>query len=281
VLTTFFSVPGGAAKYADTVRRATNFLTSKLNSFNTYTLALATYVLALKNDIRKDEAFQMLEAKAQTALGLKWWNPVAGSTTSKADSLNVEITAYAMLAYLELGHDLEAAAIFKWLTKNAQATGGFFSTQSTVVGIAAMAKYAERVRAETQDMTIVATYGFKREQKTITINQANALNRQHFELPSAIGSVGVSANGKGIAVVHLGYRYTSTKLNPTPAFNLDVIVSSRSKVNFLSLDLSASYIVSAGSTASNMAIIEVNLPSGYVYDHNTTPILMRTVNVSI
>jgi A-macroglobulin TED domain len=281
VLTTFFSVPGGAAKYADTVRRATNFLTSKLNSFNTYTLALATYVLALKNDIRKDEAFQMLEAKAQTALGLKWWNPVAGSTTSKADSLNVEITAYAMLAYLELGHDLEAAAIFKWLTKNAQATGGFFSTQSTVVGIAAMAKYAERVRAETQDMTIVATYGFKREQKTITINQANALNRQHFELPSAIGSVGVSANGKGIAVVHLGYRYTSKKLNPTPAFNLDVIVSSRSKVNFLSLDLSASYIVSAGSTASNMVIIEVNLPSGYVYDHNTTPILLRTVNVSI
>lgn len=48
-------------------------------------------------------------------------------------SVNVEITGYALLAYIKAGRILDGLPVMKWIIAQQSATGGFKSTQDTVM----------------------------------------------------------------------------------------------------------------------------------------------------
>ena len=69
----------------------------------------------------------------------------------------MEIAAYALLTYAARGlSESESAAlpIFRGLTKQLTESGGFSSTQDTVIGIQALAKFAEFMAVENMDVQI-------------------------------------------------------------------------------------------------------------------------------
>lgn len=47
-------------------------------------------------------------------------------------TVNVEITSYALLAYIKAGRSLDGLPIAKWIISQQGASGGFKSTQDTV-----------------------------------------------------------------------------------------------------------------------------------------------------
>lgn len=64
-----------------------------------------------------------------------------------------------------------------------------------------------------------------------------------------------------------------------PRFTLDPQVNKNSNQDYLHLTVCTSYVPSASSTTSNMAVMEVSFPSGFTYDLETLPSLQGRDNV--
>lgn len=63
----------------------------------------------------------------------------------ESKTLNVEVTAYALLTLMLSETDAECLPILKWLLTQRNEKGGFEGTQDTIVGIEALAKFAAKI----------------------------------------------------------------------------------------------------------------------------------------
>lgn len=90
------------------------------------------------------------------------------------------MTAYALLAYLEAGKFTEAIPIMKWLIGQRNDKGGFQSTQDTVVGLQALAKFAEKISSTNNNIEIITKYDGV-ENKMI-VNEENLLVLQSHQV---------------------------------------------------------------------------------------------------
>ncbi|OWK54538.1 Alpha-2-macroglobulin-like protein 1, partial [Lonchura striata] len=130
------------------------------NITNIYTEALLAYAFALAGDYETtQELLYKLEEQAIKSGAACWrgqihWSPKPSSPASTdfwpgTQSVDIELTAYVLLAYLSkprvhAGDMTTAAGIVAWLTRQQNAYGGFASTQDTAVALQALAKYAAR-----------------------------------------------------------------------------------------------------------------------------------------
>lgn len=116
----------------------------------------------------------------------KWWEksiPPGDAKNiwyTKPNSVNVEITAYGLLALLEAGLYSDALPILKWLVNQRNELGGFQSTQDTFVGLKALAKFAESTSNEYNRVQIQCKY--EGAERGITINGDNVLIQQVYDV---------------------------------------------------------------------------------------------------
>lgn len=101
-----------------------------------YAIALCAYALHRANHAQKDSAFNLLEAKAKTNAEMRWWEKVAEKGDEKnpwsktiTNGVNVEMSAYALMTYLERGLDTDSLPNLRWIVAQRNANGGFVSTQ--------------------------------------------------------------------------------------------------------------------------------------------------------
>lgn len=101
--------------------------------------------------------------------------------TSK--TINVEITAYALLALIEANQLSDGLAVLKWLLNQRNENGGFEDTQDTVLGLTALAAFAETVSVGNKDILVtVMSSDAAVENIEININDDNSLVLQTFEV---------------------------------------------------------------------------------------------------
>lgn len=118
---------------------------------------------------------------------LKWWeSPIPTSDErniwyKQPNSLNVEMTAYGLLALLEAGQFEDGLPTLKWLLNQRNENGGFQSTQDTIVGLQALSKFAERVSAASNNVRISIKYNENVESQ-INVNGDNSLILQTYEV---------------------------------------------------------------------------------------------------
>lgn len=118
---------------------------------------------------------------------LKWWEkPIPKSDEKNVwyqqkNSVNIELTAYGLLALLEAGHINDGLPVFKWLLSQRDSKGGFVSTQDTAVGLLALTKYAERIRGAANNVQIRVKYNEGTENR-LSVNDGNALVLQNIEV---------------------------------------------------------------------------------------------------
>ena len=93
----------------------------------------------------------------------------------------MEITSYGLLTLLNDNKANEAFPYFKWLLSQRNDHGGFEGTQDTVVGLAALAKFAERISSKDSNVQIVVTAKDTNETH-INVNKENALIFQSVEV---------------------------------------------------------------------------------------------------
>ncbi|KAM9324847.1 alpha-2-macroglobulin-like [Gastrophryne carolinensis] len=241
---------------------------------NVYTQALMAYTFTLCNEtqFRKD-LLDKLEQKAVRQDGQVHWE--RDTVPSKEDlywyrcpSAEVEMTAYVLLALLFWPKpDLtKAAEVVNWLSKQQNPYGGYSSTQDTVVALQAMAKYGELTFSDKDDVTVTvsSSSGFLAK---FHVDNNNRLFLRRSSLPAITGEYTVTAAGSGCAFVQTVLRYNVPPPRSDISFLLKVTPRSNrvcegDPVTSFELHIQAEY--TGSREKSNMAVIEVNMLSGYI-----------------
>ncbi|KAK5647506.1 hypothetical protein RI129_002398 [Pyrocoelia pectoralis] len=228
-----------------------------------YTLAISTYALSLIG--WETEAKRCLNKLLQVATekdNLLWWS------TSGAASTNIEMTAYVLmsLVYQNSSNNLiYANAVVRWLTSQRGANGGFISTQDTVVALDAITKYALLVHSSKTDLHVNLTLGQKEYE--IIINSKDRLKTKEQVVKELPNKVNIAIEGKGCVLIQSHLEYNLDSVANSEAFKLAVDVDSVSSTDQCSVAVVSTCVSYVGNGLhSNMAILEITMPSGYEPD---------------
>lgn len=172
---------------------------------------------------------------------LKWWSkyegPLKNTTERSSKTLNIEITSYGLLAILESKRFTDGFPYFKWLLSQRNSKGGFISTQDTVLGLQALAKFAERISVKDNNIQMSVKADKLPDETHFNVNPENALIYQSHELPSTVRAINVTANGHGFALLQLSYHYHTNITETDPAFKLKATILDNSNEAFLKLQI--------------------------------------------
>jgi CD109 antigen len=275
-------------KYENVIKKAVNYLIQNFDQLDdNYSLAIASYALQLAKDPAKDSFLAKLGTKSEDKDGLKYWKKEVAATDEdtnpwyyRPNSVNVEMSAYALQAYIEAGRDSEGVPIMKWLVTQRNENGGFQSTQDTVVGLQALSKLATKIYVPNSELAITVK-SQNASPRTININAGNSLILQKHELSPDARSFEVTATGKGFSILQISYRYNLDDSGKYPRFVLNPKIQETSNKEFLHLSVCTNFVPDAQTEKSNMAVMEVTLPSGFTFDSDHLPDLLATERVKV
>ncbi|XP_049540005.1 CD109 antigen-like [Anopheles darlingi] len=260
VMIAFLEYPQQATRHPTVVQRGMQYIANNIfNTNDVYDLAIATYALWLNKHHEKSRAIDRLtelSTKLQNGQQLFW----------SRQSNQIETTAYALLAYVEAGKYPEGVAIMRWLVKQRYATGSFPRTQDTFVALKALTKLAEKIFPKSNNYVIKLEHA--QERKEFTVNSANISFVSAERLPNTIKDLKVTFTGTGTALVQVAYQYSTNVLQSSNRFNIAVTRMDTTSSFVLKLHICSSFEPAWPGEHSNMALVEVNLPSGYVVDTN-------------
>lgn len=259
------------AKVRYSINRGVDYLATRFEEINDfYGLAITTYALHLADHPLKNSAFFKLEAKAKVEDDEKWWESERVDKTHETSTewrpLDVEATGYALLTYVHRSLTSDSIPIMRWLIRQRNQYGGFQSTQDTVVGMKGLAGLAGRLSTTNSQVNLRLIYGARG--KNLQVNPGNTMLLQRTELPADTEKIEISASGSGLAVMQVTYHYNVKVTGPRPAFSLDPQLDITTDTNRLRLTACTGY--TAGNE-SNMAVMDVSLPSGYIVDNDLIP----------
>lgn len=286
-LITFLENQNQFPQFRNTINKALDYIVRSFNSLeDKYSLAIASYALHLAKHSSKDAFVAKLDMKADNKDGMKHWEKdVSGSDeknpwNSQPNSINVEMSAYGLMAFVAGGLETEAVPIMKWLVGQRNANGGFQSTQDTIVGLQALSNLATRIYVPNSQVAITLKYN-DATAANLNVNAANSLILQKYDLPSDVKDIEVTATGRGFSILQLSYKYNMNVTGVWPRFVLDPQVNRLSTKDFLHLTVCTSFVPEDLTEKSNMAVMEVSFPSGYTFDTETIPFLRSTEKVKV
>ncbi|KRY50725.1 Antigen -like protein [Trichinella britovi] len=251
---------------------ALNYLEQSLDyiSNNTYAVSITAYALHLANSSKKDAAFYLLEKLSNSKDGRKFWAAESSSESNNGKNMSwyekprpadVESTAYALLVHVLRGEASNAFPIVRWLTMQQDAFGGFSSSQDTVVGLQALAAFAEATYSANVEMDVTVKNG--NEEAAFAINSKNSLVLQTYEIRNFVErQIDIFATGRGLAFAQIKWRYNVKSLDNNRPFFCETDVSQQA-YTALTVSFCCKYMFEG---TSNMAIMELTAPSGFVID---------------
>ncbi|EDV58062.1 CD109 antigen [Drosophila erecta] len=276
VLLTFFENEKYKNKYQKVIARAVNWVAEEVTrSNNAYDLAIAALALSLAKHRSAQSTLTKLESLAKRRGDHKWWT---GADNSK--SSDVETTSYVLLALLEQNGLDSAKPIVDWLISKRNSNGGFVSSQDTVVGIMALTKYELASQMTTEGIDVQLSY-LDKHRKHLRVGKDNKFKVQTHRLPENATEVKCTATGQGRALVQLSYRYNVATAVKSPSFKLRTKVMQSDKYRLI-LNICGEYTPIANSERSkptNMALMQVQLPSGYVCDTDSFALIAAIPDV--
>jgi CD109 antigen len=280
-LITFLENKEHSQQYQSTIDEALKYIESKMRNVNeTYAIAITTYALQLANHSAKDEMLAKLDKMSINENGMKFWKRSdLGPEFKRPNSINIEMTAYALLAFLEAGRNVESISIMKWLVTQRNENGGFQSTQDTIVGLQALAKLSSKIYSDNNDVR-VSVKSLESNAVEFHINSENSLVLQKQELPSKSRNFQITASGNGFSVLQISYRY-NVPIKMASRFSLKPKVKEASNKEFLHLSICTKFIADSLNKESNMAVMEVTLPSGFTFDSDHLPTLKSFERVKV
>nr|QOJ54018.1 macroglobulin complement-related 2 [Ixodes ricinus] len=301
-------IRGEIGSRAATARRsAARYLERMLHDIekleDPYELAIVAYALTLVNSVEGETAFNRLSEKLRETSGMRYWSrsdlpapPVLIENNRPYlyprlpftnDASNVETTSYGLLVHVARQAVVQKE-IVEWLNTQRLSHGAWASTQDTLMAMQALTEFSVQSRSrDVTDITVTveapSTPGFTRQ---LHIGRDNLSKLQTLSIPNAWGVIIVRAQGSGLAIVQLHVEYNVDTWRhlvtqpPVPAFALNIRQNSygrnSSHVAFRSCQ---SWIRTEESPRSGMAVLEVNLPSGYYIQQQTLDAYVQSSNV--
>ncbi|KAM6321271.1 alpha-2-macroglobulin-like protein 1 [Aegotheles albertisi] len=257
------------------------------NITNIYTEAVLAYAFALAGDYETTQEllYKLEEQAIKTGVRIHWSlkpsSPASTDFWPGAQSVDIELTAYVLLAYLSkprvhAGDMTTAAGIVAWLTQQQNAYGGFASTQDTVVALQALAKYAARTFS-TSGQALVRVKSQRGFGKAFQVTRQKRLLPQQVVLTEVPGQFLVQVHGSSCVFAQTVLRYheppSSAAVTFTLRVNTDMTNCSQATARVLTVHILTSYIGSR--VTSNMVIVEVSLLSGFILAPRSRMLLER------
>ncbi|XP_022254488.1 CD109 antigen-like isoform X2 [Limulus polyphemus] len=251
-----------------------------------FVLAIVTFALTLTNSNNGGEAFNMLDWRMRESNGMKYWarEPVPPPRTTitnnrtyllpklphKHEASNVLTTAYGLLVHVARQAVIQTD-IVRWLVAQRLHDGGWGSTQDTLIAFQSLTEYTVHSgQKDPTDITLtVESLSTPGSVWQLHVGDDNLSQLQTIEIPQAWGAVIVKAQGTGLATVQLSGEYSVDKpqlLTPPPvkAFSLWVrghfFGRNNSHITFQSCQ---SWTNQDESLASGLAVLEIDIPTGY------------------
>ncbi len=213
---------GVIPKYSDLVNQALDTLEAEIPlSINHHTLSLIAYNLFLAGRTSAEKAMSKLESFAKQEPGSTFW-----TTDSKysGEKPSVEISSYALMSYSRENEDF--LPVFRGIMSQLSATGGFKSTQDTVIGLQAISQRASFFVSPEDNLEIGAlldseTDFFSWVPEPLTPANSNVVQIKNVEL-SGEGLFGISSTGKGTAMIQVIIHYNTEDTSNDP-FEIDFL----------------------------------------------------------
>lgn len=260
--------------YASARDAALNYIAANVNTSDVYALCISTLALQLGNHVEFPTLYAAMIAQGTESDDQMYWSkpvpPSSGSNPwwyNQPKSVDIEMTAYALrvVAAIDL---IKASKIAKYLISKKNSFGGYGSSQDTVQALKALSVYGSVLLAEsgTIDFTLTPNIG---SVINAQVNSDNLMVTQEFDLDPMARQLDVysGVNSKGNAIVSLICDFYDVSEETAPSFNIrtQLIQACRERLN---REVCISYIATEVDTESNMALVKVTLPSGYVYDND-------------
>ena len=271
-LTAYIAIALLEAGHSQGAASAVSYLERQLDGIDDpYTMAIVSYALALADSGMATTARERLLSMATTDPDGLYWGE---ATDGPRGGTSVETTGYAVLALLELNDRIPAASGARWLVSQRNPSGGFGSTQDTVVGLQALIEFAANAKFDV-DMTVNLTSGAWTRQ--VRVNQDNADVVQIFDVPAG-ESIQVLPEGEGEVVVQVVNRFNlpDVEVQPVDAFRIDVEYSAdnievddRIQVA-VEIEFNPPIAVKAG-----MVVVDVSIPTGFAPVSETVQALVE------
>ncbi|XP_051989609.1 LOW QUALITY PROTEIN: alpha-2-macroglobulin-like protein 1 [Xyrauchen texanus] len=235
---------------------------------NPYTTALLAYTFSLAGETNtRQTLLTKLDNIAITTGGLHWSPIVSGSETTV--SLAVEISSYVLLAVLTV-NPLTAAdrgyakQIVHWIVQQQNPSGGFSSTQDTVVAIQALSVYARLFRSSGSSTATVSSVA---EMYQFVVNKTNKLLYQEKPLRNIPGKYTIDVKGSACVSVQIALFYNiPAPVQTTNSLSVEAKVTSDC-LGKLMLSFTVKYSGTQAST--NMVIVDIKLLSGFTAEPST------------
>lgn len=269
--------------YRDVVDKALNFIDRNLNYITSnYEFAISAYALALGKHDSAKLFLDHLSKKAKNRDGKKFWNVNFDDDKNKVSndiSDKIEIASYALLSFIKARRESEVRPIMLWIISQIQQNDGAFSKKDSVVTAQALSEIASIYFTSEVNIDLALFYE-SNERTDIHIDNSNAKNPINFNLPTSTRGLTVAANGTGFVLLEVLYNYEQTIGDFSERFALQVTVKTSDDEKVLHLTICTALKIDEDiGDASNMkisnAMMEVKLPSGYVYDTNSNNFLVR------
>jgi uncharacterized protein YfaS (alpha-2-macroglobulin family) len=252
-----------ATNFDTAIEKAMIYIESKLEDLeDPYFLALCTKALEVGKSPNYASYYEKLMLMSnETTDSIKWNRD--SSNPNEVSAVNIEIGAYAILAAEKM--ESNTWKIVRYLMSLRNSNGGFFSTQDTVRAIMALARYAEEARI-VGNMTVELKPNAGKSFNAL-ISTANALGVQMFDLNNTARqfNISIGSGSRGTAIISLSCNYYENQVDLTPRFVISHKFIEARKC-FLKSSICFSYIPKKQDVESNMALVTVSLPSGFIYD---------------
>ncbi|XP_017858383.1 PREDICTED: CD109 antigen isoform X2 [Drosophila arizonae] len=268
------------SEYQQAIHKGLQFVAQEVDKTDDqYSLSIAAVALQLAKHPQAKKVLDKLQGLAKLEDGRKWWSKSAekpttetsGFRTWRPSSNDVEITSYVLMALLEEAPAEDTLPIIKWLIAQRNSNGGFSSTQDTVIGLQALTKFAFKAGSGTGTIDIDFVSSNGDNNGTINVNPENSLVLQSHILPKSTRKINFTAKGQGSAMVQLSYRYNLAEKDKKPSFKVTPTVKD-TPMQQLTLEVCAEYVPLEASDQkkdSNMAVMEIALPSGFISDSDS------------
>ncbi|KAM6418037.1 alpha-2-macroglobulin-like protein 1 isoform 2-T2 [Pluvialis apricaria] len=232
-----------------------------LHKTNLYVKALMAYVFTLTKDTEmREQLLDMLEKETELL--------TSHSSSEESSSSIIETVAYILLAHVSKPdlafNEASVSKLVHWLSGRRNAFGGFASTQDTVVSLQALAQYAALIPQEIEHVKVTVK-GKEASPLQFHVHRNNKLVLHQASLHAVPGLYTVQATGSGCVYVTTTLYYNTPPPKTEEVFVLDVETVPRECHGVrkqLDIHVSVSYV--GDRETSNMALVEVEMLSGFI-----------------
>ncbi|XP_025830784.1 alpha-2-macroglobulin-like isoform X2 [Agrilus planipennis] len=248
------------------VRNDAQFCIRGHHSPDKYTLAISSYALSLIG--WQSEATRALRRLLEIAIvedNLMWWS------SPESISTNIEMTGYALMTLLHHGGTenlIHAHSVVRWLITQRQSHGGFTTSQDTAVALDAISRYMVLVKGKSANLSVhVAT---NEREHTMPITHRDKLKTKQISVSRLPNVIKVIVNGQGCVLATNVVYYNLEHMMNSEAFKLAVDVESVSSTDKCSIAMvSPCLAYKMPDIKSNMAVLEIKMPTGYEPDRGS------------